>query len=499
MFAATAGLICLLVSWSGGSVVISPERVMVREGQNVSLSCTSHQAWFFCLWRHPGGEKECSVQEGGERRRVCGGEERMEVRGTRRHCDLEVRRVTREDGGRYMCMMTQSHSYNTHQLWLHLEVAVPTSLNIQLVNTEANMTDNRVEVVEGETLEAVCGGEGGHPAAQYSWRLGDLRINSERINLTGQSLEQSGTNLSCVGAQYNTYTGELLYSTSTTLTIIVLPAPLYLGILAQSSSSLLTLSFVAAVLVTLTLALLAIFLIRRRKSPPPSLSEESGSCSPPSPIWTTKCQNKRLEMNSERARERAAYQQKYLHPLSPSLMVTSTPVRAEHNFVINISRGLEQSFGSEQNQSIGEIAEGNFVSFSSSDLYCVTEDELSGKQRQAGELEERQEEEEAVEEDDLLTSLCEKCRSSSYCSNVSSSTRTLTPETPGECSGSNQSDASERTINVEDILSICESVATLETEAGEYDVAISDEIDIDTLEDKTNTNVLHSQDNAEYN
>ena len=494
MFAATAGIICLLVSWSEASVRISPERVMVREGDNVSLSCSSQQAWFFCLWRHPGGEKECSVQEGGERRRVCGGEERMEVRGTRRHCDLEVRRVSREDGGRYMCMMTQSHNYNTHQLWLHLEVAVPDSLKIKLVNLEANMTDNRVEVVEGETLEAVCGGEGGYPATQYSWRVGDLSINSDRINFTGQSLDQSGTNLSCVGAQYNTHTGELLYSTSTTITVIVQPAPLYLGLLAQSSSSLVTLSFVAAVLVTLTISLLAIFLVRRRKSPPPSLSEESGSSSPPSPIWTTKCQNKRREISSETA---AAYQQKYLHPLSPSFMMTSTPVRTEHNFVINISRGLEQSFSSEQNQSIGEIAEGNFVSFSSSDLYCVTEDELSGKPSKPGELEEGQEEdEEAVEEDDLLRSLCEKCRSS-YCSNVSSSTLTLTPETPVECSGSNQSDT--RTINVDDILSICESVATLETEAGEYDVAISDEIDIDTLEDKSNTNVLHSQDNADYN
>ena len=497
MFAATAGLVCLLVSWSEASVRISPERVMVRQGENVSLSCSSQQDWFFCLWRHPGGDKECSVQEGGERRTVCGGEERMEVRGTRRHCDLEVRRVSREDGGRYMCMMTQSHSYNTHQLWLHLEVAVPASPNIQLVTMTANMTDNRVEVVEGETLEAVCGGEGGYPAAQYSWRVGDLSINSERINFTGQSIDQTGTNLSCVVAQYNTYTGELLYSSSTTITLIVQPAPLYLGLLAQSSSSLVTLSFVAAVLVTLTFSLLAIFLIRRRKSPPPTLSEESGCTdSPPSPIWTTKCQNKRRELSSETA---GAYQQKYLHPLSPSFLMTSTPVRTEHNFVINISRGLEQSFSSEQNQSIGEIAEGNFVSFSSSDLYCVTEDELSGNPSQPGDLEEGQEEdEEAVEEDDLLSSLCEKCRSS-YCSNVSSSTLTLTPETPGECSGSNQSDT--RTINVDDILSICESVATVETEAGEYDVAISDEIDIDidTLEDKTNTNVLHSQDNAEYN
>ena len=102
MFAATAGILCMVVCLSEGSVRISPEFLMVREGQNVSLSCSSQQDWFFCLWRHPGGEKECSVQEGGERRRVCGGEERMEVRGTRRHCDLDVRRVRREDGGRYM-------------------------------------------------------------------------------------------------------------------------------------------------------------------------------------------------------------------------------------------------------------------------------------------------------------------------------------------------------------------------------------------------------------
>ena len=95
----------------------------------------------------------------------------------------------------------------------------------------------------------------------------------------------------------------------------------------------------------------------------------------------------------------AAYQQKYLHPLSPSYMMTSTPVRTEHNFIINISRGLEQSFTSEQNQSIGEIAEGNFVSFSSSDLYCVTEDELSGKPGNEGELEVGQDDVDAVEED----------------------------------------------------------------------------------------------------
>ena len=142
------------------------------------------------------------------------------------------------------------------------------------------------------------------------------------------------------------------------------------------------------------------------------------------------------------------------------------------------------------NQSIGEIAEGNFVSFSSSDLYCISQSDLSDKPGKKLELER---DTEPVEEDELLGSLCEKCRDS-FCSNVSSSTLTLTPDNP-ECSGSHQSET--KTINVDDIISICESVATLETEDGEYCLAISDEIDIDTIEDKTNTNVSNCEDNTE--
>ena len=166
-------------------------------------------------------------------------------------------------------------------------------------------------------------------------------------------------------------------------------------------------------------------------------------------------------------------------------MVTSTPVRSDHSNVLNM--GLGQSFNKEHNQSIGDIAEGNFVSFSSSDLYCISDGEQSDKAS-------KPEEGQAGEQDDLMGSLCENCRSS-LCSNVSSSTLTLTPETKS-CSDPNLNQT-EKTINVDDIISICESVATLETEDGYYDVAISDEIDIDTLEDKTNTNVSKSQDSSE--
>ena len=81
----------------------------------------------------------------------------MEVVGSRRHCQLEMVRVRREDQGSYMCMMTQSDNYNTHQLWLQLEVAVPDTIQLHLVNRD-NITDNTVDMVEGETLEVVCGG-----------------------------------------------------------------------------------------------------------------------------------------------------------------------------------------------------------------------------------------------------------------------------------------------------------------------------------------------------
>ena len=45
---------------------IKPLAVMVRSGDNVTLHCGSDQDqdWFFCLWRHPAGGKECSVQVG---------------------------------------------------------------------------------------------------------------------------------------------------------------------------------------------------------------------------------------------------------------------------------------------------------------------------------------------------------------------------------------------------------------------------------------------------
>ena len=67
-------LVMVVVGWVQGeqmTIVSVSEDVMVREGEGVNLTCATDQDWFFCLWRHPRGVKECSIQEGGGYRSVC--------------------------------------------------------------------------------------------------------------------------------------------------------------------------------------------------------------------------------------------------------------------------------------------------------------------------------------------------------------------------------------------------------------------------------------------
>ena len=103
---------------------IEPVRaMMVRAGDSVTMACDETpgepEEWFFCLWRHPSGGKECSVQEAGTRRRVCdlntGGQgAEMEVSSaSSRECDLSLRGLGPGDAGYYMCMLTRAETYHT--------------------------------------------------------------------------------------------------------------------------------------------------------------------------------------------------------------------------------------------------------------------------------------------------------------------------------------------------------------------------------------------------
>ena len=185
--------------------------------------------------------------------------------------------------------------------------------------------------------------------------------------------------------------------------------------------------------------------------------------------------------------------------------MTSTPVRndtffgtptktgaAANSFVFNVSHN------SDHNHSIGDIVDGNFVSFSTSDMYCISQLEHHDSFQDHPhhpriQLEHQVVEEAAEKKDDLvevgekdkemLESLCDKCRTS-YCSQSSSSTLTLT-ELEDREQHSNKS-GSVKTLNVEDI-STCESAITVETLDGEEDMMEDiNELEDDELEDDIN-------------
>ena len=289
-----------------------------------------------------------------------------------------------------------------------------------------------------------------------------------------------------------------MYTSTVTVMILVTAAPAQFLSLTQASGSLITLTFLSALILLLTLSIVMVLVIRKRKSPPPSSS--SSDCSGPpeapylSPIWTHQDSNRSSVRDLEAKRSSSVRNldlrrisvlnvaekalPKYIHPLNPSLMMTSTPVSTPvrrddtSNFHFNVSGCLDSS--GEHNHSLGDIVEGNFVSFSSSDMYCLNLTEMaersvntSGAEAQDSILSvlESIPEMREVEKEDL-GSLCDQCRSS-ICSRASS-TSTLTGM-EAECS-QGSSDTSKRTesttslqtLNIEDI-STSDSVITIES------------------------------------
>ena len=45
-----------------GTVESAPNSV-VPEGGPITLTCSSSQPWFFCLWSAPGGLRVCAIQQ----------------------------------------------------------------------------------------------------------------------------------------------------------------------------------------------------------------------------------------------------------------------------------------------------------------------------------------------------------------------------------------------------------------------------------------------------
>ena len=90
-----------------------PSKLLIKEGESANISCTSDQPWFFCLWRHPSGTKKCSLKEDGQYRSVCLGMENMSVHGNGNTCQLNMKNITVDDHGVYMCLLNQAELFHT--------------------------------------------------------------------------------------------------------------------------------------------------------------------------------------------------------------------------------------------------------------------------------------------------------------------------------------------------------------------------------------------------
>ena len=110
-----------------------PSKLLLKEGESANISCTSDQPWFFCLWRHPSGTKKCSLKEDGQYRSVCLGMENMSVHGDGNTCQLNMKNITVDDHGMYMCLLNQAELFHTDRAYVNVEVATPAKLEMKKV------------------------------------------------------------------------------------------------------------------------------------------------------------------------------------------------------------------------------------------------------------------------------------------------------------------------------------------------------------------------------
>ena len=246
------------------------EVVVVREGDSTLLSCLSPTPWFFCAWSW-GSERACLLQEGGGGpvRQVCGGSI-GEVEGSGHRCGLRLDRVKVEQGGNYLCMLSQGEELETVRRVVRLEVATPAILSVSAKGRQVE--GGVVEALEGEVVQLSCESKRANPNPTLSWSAPwqDEDRQGGSLQFTAHTA-LTGLTISCKGEQ-----GEL-YSTSLPLLLVVHPAPQALHSLLSPSSAP-TVAVIAIILSSLLLLVIILLLVKLQRSKmgaPPK--------SPPSP------------------------------------------------------------------------------------------------------------------------------------------------------------------------------------------------------------------------
>ena len=154
-------------------VSTSGEHILVKEGGVANLSCRTDQEWFFCLWRHPSGVKECIVQENMTYASACAGREHLDIQGSSKFCSLTVGNVGIQDHGSFMCLLNQADIFHTDRRFIKLEVATPAQILLKKKHDGEEL--DILELVEGEIAELECEGRRAYPAAHFQWKYPEMQ------------------------------------------------------------------------------------------------------------------------------------------------------------------------------------------------------------------------------------------------------------------------------------------------------------------------------------
>ena len=156
-------------------VSTSGEHVLVKEGGVANLSCRTDQEWFFCLWRHPSGVKECIVQENMTYASACAGSEHLDIQGSSKFCSLQIENVSLNDHGKFMCLLNQADIFHTEREFVTLEVATPAHIIL-------GRNQSVLDLVEGEIVHLECEGRRAFTEPIFQWSgPGLTKVSSKQV------------------------------------------------------------------------------------------------------------------------------------------------------------------------------------------------------------------------------------------------------------------------------------------------------------------------------
>ena len=258
-----------------------PQLVVVRSGSNVTLSCSASHPWFLCLWVHPAGEKLCSIREdGGTHSEVCQGLEGASLVAGHSHCHVHLQNVGEEDSGDWLCLLSQEGVYHTDRAVTTLSVATPSRPSLQPPGP----------LFHGEPVSVNCGASRGFPQPEFSWALLDREGGESRDLETAvvwgdlnssltftPALSDSGLVLVCFTRQLDLTTNTLLYShnSSTTLSVSLRPSPLQAYL--EQQQDVVAGVVISCFLLLFCVGLVIVFTVRsNKKARAPPQSSEAG-------------------------------------------------------------------------------------------------------------------------------------------------------------------------------------------------------------------------------